>query len=139
VKIRVEVKTTALASLYLGLTTVASGDTARAIARDVATDFDGRVQRQFAVGRGPYGNAWPKPKKGNPPGRDTEQLVGAITVRPAGARVLLSASGVTYAGYFARHAGGIFPDASIGLPPAWKQAADAIVRRIISARLKGGR
>lgn len=134
-----ETKTAALGSLYLGLTTIASGDTARAIARDVAADFSGRVQRQFAVGRGPYGNPWPKPQKGNPPGRDTETLVKNITVRPAGPRVLLSASGVSYAGYFARHAGGIFPDASIGLPPAWKQAADAIARRIVAARLKGGR
>jgi len=137
--IRVAVDTKALGALYLGLTTVASGDTGRAIARDIAADFEGRVHRQFQVGRGPYGNAWPKPQKGNPPGRDTEQLYRAITVRPAGSRVLLSASGVTYAGYFARHAGGIFPDASIGLPPAWKQAADAIARRIIAARLKGGR
>jgi len=139
VKIAVVSDTKALGALQAQLSTVASGDTARGIMREIAADFEGRVIRQFAVGRGPYGNAWPQPKKGNPPGRDTERLMLNISVRPAGNRVLLSAGSVTYAGYFSRHAGGIFPDKSIGLPPAWKQAADAIVRRRVREKIKGAR
>ncbi len=136
-KISVAAKTGALGALQAQLSTVASGDTARSIMSDIAADFHGRVLRQFAVGRGPYGNAWPAPKKGNPPGRDTEHLMLHITVRPAGNRVLLSAGSVSYASYFDRHCGGIFPDRR--LPEAWKQAADAIVRRRVREKLKGAR
>lgn len=132
-KITPTADTKALGALALALTTVASGDTAREIVREIAADFDGRIQRQFQVGRGPYGNAWPKPKKGNPPGRDTETLYGKVKVRPAGTRILLSAAGVAYAGYFSKHVGGVFPDRK--LPVGWKNAADLIVRRIVARKL----
>ena len=80
-KISVAAKTGALGALQAQLSTVASGDTARGIMSELAADFHGRVLRQFAVGRGPYGNAWPAPKKGNPPGRDTEHLMLNIDVK----------------------------------------------------------
>lgn len=133
--IRVAVDTKALGALQARLSVVASGDTAKTIMSEIAADFGERVLHEFDTGRGPYGNAWPKPKAGNPPGRRTGALLAGIRVRPSGNRVLLSASGVSYAGYFSRHAGGIFPDGR--LPVAWKASADAIARRIIAARLRG--
>lgn len=136
-RISVDVKSKALGALAAQLSTVASGDTARTIMSEIAADYGERVLHEFDTGRGPYGNPWPIPKAGNPPGRRTGLLFSRVSVRPAGNRVLLSAAGVTYAGYFARHAGGIFPDASIGLPTAWKAAADAIVRRNVARKLRG--
>lgn len=136
-KISVDVKSKALAGLAAQLSTVASGDTARTIMSEIAADFGERVLHEFDTGRGPYGNAWPQPKAGNRPGIRTGLLFSRVSVRPAGNRILLSASGVTYAGYFARHAGGIFPDASIGLPVAWKASVETIVRRNIAAKLRG--
>ena len=134
-KISVVTDTKALGALAAQISVVASGETARTIMSEIAADFGERVLHEFATGRGPYGNPWPKPKAGNPPGRRTGRLFASIRVRPSGNRVLLSASGVSYAGYFDRHAGGIFPDGR--LPVAWKAAADAIVKRIIAARLRG--
>lgn len=134
-KIAAVTDTKALGALAAQLSVVASGDTARAIMSEIAADFGERVLHEFDTGRGPYGNAWPKPKAGNPPGRRTGALLAGIRVRPSGNRVLLSASGVSYAGYFSRHAGGIFPDGR--LPVAWKASADAIVKRIIAARMRG--
>lgn len=134
-KLWVDTKTDALAALQSNLTAIASGETGRAIAKEVASDFDGRVQRQFKRGVSPYGEPWPKPLKGNPPGRDTENLFRHITVRAQGSRVLLSASGVTYAGYFAKRAT-IFPDADSGLPPAWRDAAQQIARKHVARKLR---
>lgn len=134
-KIEVAADTKALGALAARLSVVASGDTARAIMTEIATDYQTKVLRQFERGVGPYGTAWPKPKAGNRPGRRTDHLFLNISVRPAGNRILLSASGVSYAGFFDRHVGGIFPDGR--LPAAWKASADAIVKRIVAARLRG--
>jgi hypothetical protein len=136
VKVWVDTNTTALGALQSNLTTVASGDTGRVIAKEVAADFEGRVKRGFQRGVSPYGERWPKPKKGNPPGRDTETLYKTVAVRAQGSRLLLSAAGVTYAGFFARRAT-FFPDAASGLPPAWKDATQAIARKHVARKLRG--
>ena len=134
-KLWVDTKTDALAALQSNLTAIASGDTGRAIAREVAADFEGRVKRGFQRGVSPYGEKWPKPEKGNPPGRDTETLFKNVTVRAQGSRILLSAAGVTYARYFAKRAT-FFPDADSGLPPAWRDAAQAIARKHVARKLR---
>lgn len=142
-KVRVETKTDALAALYLGLTAVASGETGRAIAREVAGELQAKVSQQFDRGRDPYGSAWPTPKDGGKPGVRSGKLRGSVTVRAYGPRILLSASGVTYAGFFSRGtskmaARPIFPEASIGLPPSWKEVIEKAVRRNVKKAVRRG-
>jgi hypothetical protein len=142
VKIRVEVKTDALASLYTGLTTVASGDTAREIARECAGEATALVQQSFARSTDPYGKKWPRPIAGNKPGTRSGALRSSSEAVPLGARVQLWA-GVPYARFFFRGtvkmtARAAFPDAR-GLPPAWKRAFDLAARRVIARRLGKGR
>lgn len=141
-KVRVETQTDALAALYMGLTSVASGETGRAIAREVAGELQAKVADQFARGRDPYGSRWDPPKDGGKPGVRSGRLQGAVQVRAYGPRILLSASGVTYAGFFSRGtskmaARPIFPEASIGLPPAWKEIIEKAVRRHVKRAVRG--
>ena len=141
-KVRVETQTDALAALYLGLTTIASGDVGRAIARDIAGELQAKVADQFARGRDPYGSRWDPPKDGGRPGVRTGKLQGAVQVRAYGPRILLSASGVTYAGFFSRGtskmaARPIFPEASIGLPPAWREVIEKAVKRHVKRAVRG--
>lgn len=141
-KVRVEVDTKALAALALGLSTVASGDTARAITREIVGELDVEVRAQFQRGRDPYGVPWTPPKDGGRPGVRSGKLKGSVSVRAAGNRILLSAGGVSYAGFFSRGtsrmaARPIFPEASIGLPPKWKTIIENAVRRNVRRAVKG--
>lgn len=141
-KIRVEVKTDALASLYTGLTTVASGETGREIARECASAATEFVQESFARSTDPYGSKWPRPLAGNKPGRRTGNLGGSSEAAPLGPRIQLRA-GVPYARFFYRGtskmvARAAFPDGR-GLPAAWKRAFDNAARRVIARRLGKGR
>jgi phage gpG-like protein len=140
--IRVEANTKALGALYTGLSSVASGDAAKEANREVASVLQGFVDRQFDRGVSPYGDAWAPPQDGGRPGVRSGDLRGAITVRPQGSRILLSAGGVSYAGYFARgtskmEAREIFPNASNGLPPRWRDAIEKAYRRAVAKRLRG--
>lgn len=139
-KVRVEVDTKALASLYTGLTSVASGETAREIARECAAAATGFVQESFASSRDPYGKKWPAPKAGNKPGDRSGALRGTSEAVPLGPRIQLRA-GVPYARFFFRGtkkmtARAAFPD-SRGLPPAWKKAFENAARRVAARRLRG--
>jgi len=130
------VNTKAVAALQARLSLVASGDTAREIQREVAKDINKKLDRQFAVGRDPYGRRWPRPKAGNKPGVRTGDLMRAKKAVPAGNRILLRAPGVPYAIFFQRSRG-IFPDA--GVPPAWRESIDRISRNIVRRKLRAGR
>ena len=139
-KIRVEAKTGGLASLYTALNDVASGDTARAAAREAAGELQARVAAQFAASRDPYGVAWTPPKDGGKAGTRSGKLGGSVKVIARGPRLILSAPGVDYAKFFAygtkkMGARPIFPEASIGLPPAWKSAIEAAFNRVVKAKL----
>ncbi|RTL09249.1 MAG: hypothetical protein EKK62_03150 [Acidimicrobiia bacterium] len=141
-KVKVEVDTKALAALSLGLSTVASGETARAITREIAGELDALVREQFQRGRDPYGVPWEAPKDGGRPGVRSGKLKGSVSVRAAGNRILLSASGVPYARFFSRGtsrmaARPIFPEASIGLPPKWRDIIDKAARRYVRRAVKG--
>lgn len=141
-KITPVIDTKALGALQAALSTVASGDAARAIMREAAGELDTFVQEQFARGRDPYGVPWDPPKDGGKPGVRSGKLRGSVQVRAAGNRILLSASGVTYAGYFSRGtsrmaARPIFPDGSTGLPVKWRDAIEKAVRRNVAKKLRG--
>lgn len=140
-RIRVETKTDALAALYTGLTSIASGETARQINREIAGELQARVQSQFDRGVDPYGSRWPAPKDGGKPGVRSGKLKGTVQVIARGPRILLSAVGVTYAGFFnygtrKMAARPIFPERSIGLPPAWKAIIENAVKRNVSRKLR---
>lgn len=140
-KVRVETDTDALAALYLGLTSLASGDTGRAIARDIAGELQAKVDDQFRRGVDPYGSRWVPPKDGGKSGVRSGKLRGSVTVRAYGPRILLSASGVTYAGFFnygtsKMAARPIFPERSIGLPPSWKAIIEKAARRHVARKLR---
>lgn len=141
-KIRVEVKTDALASLYTGLTTVASGETGREIARECAGAATEFVQDSFRSSSDPYGKKWPRPLAGNKPGRRTGNLQGTSEAVPLGPRIQLRA-GVPYARFFFRGTVKMTPRAAFpdgrGIPPAWKRAFDNAARRVIARRLGKGR
>ncbi|MEK9833531.1 MAG: hypothetical protein VW453_13160, partial [Rhodospirillaceae bacterium] len=96
-----ETNTKALGSLYTGLSSVASGDAARDANREVTEKLQGFVDRQFDRGVSPYGDAWKPPQDGGRPGVRSGDLRRAVKVRAQGSRILLSAGGVSYAGYFA--------------------------------------
>ncbi len=142
-KIRVELQTDALASLYTGLTSVASGDTAREIGREASAEIQGFIHDQFASGTDPYGKGWTPPKDGGKPGVRSGKLRGAAQAVPLGPRIQLRASGVPYARFFA---GGtskmvarpIFPDGR-GIPAPWKRAIENAARRVIARKLRKGR
>jgi hypothetical protein len=133
VNIRVETNASGLGSLYLRLVDLPR-DVQRDVVKDGAEKLQARVDSQFARGVDPYGVAWPRPKAGNPPGDLTGNLKGKARVIGRGTRIIMSAAGVTYAGFFARRAP-IFPEQSIGLPPAWKSDLDAIALRSARRRL----
>ena len=140
-RVSVETNTKALAALSLGLSTVASGDTARKIAQDTAAALQARVDRQFETGRDAYGSAWDPPKDGGKPGNRSGNLKRKVKVRAHGARIFLSADGVKYAGFFTRGtsrmtARGIFPDTN-RLPAAWKADIEAIVRKHVRRTVRG--
>ena len=142
-KVRVETNTDALASLYAGLTSVASGETARTIAREAAADIQGFLNDEFASGTDPYGKAWDPPLDGGKPGDRTGRLKGEARAVPLGPRIQLRASGVPYARFFTRgtkkmKARAVFPD-SRGIPPAWRRAIDNAARRVVARKLRRGR
>jgi hypothetical protein len=135
VKIRVETNTKALGSLYTGLSSIASGEVARKANSELASIYQGFVDRSFATGRGPYGDPWAPPKDGGRPGYRTGDLSRDAKVRPAGNRILLSTS-LDYAKYFVRSGRDIFPNASDGVPVKWKEAADRVHRKAVRGALK---
>lgn len=141
-KVTVDTSTKALDALHARLSTVASGDTGRAIMREIAIELDAKVKANYSAGRDSYGVPWPPNVRPNRPGFRTGTLFGALAVRAYGDRILLSAGGVAYAGFFAHgHPRAkprpIFPEASIGLPPSWKSTIERIVRKHVRRKVKG--
>lgn len=140
--IRAEANTKALGSLYTGLSSVASGEAAREANREAERVLDGFVRAQFDRGVSPYGDRWDPPKDGGRPGDRTGTLRSKINVRAQGSRILLSAGGVSYAGYFTRGTGRmtareVFPNAQDGLPRRWREAIEKAQRRAVSRKLRG--
>ena len=143
-RIRVEASTSALGSLYAGLTSLASGETRLQVGREAAGGLQGLLDGEFTAGRSPYGEAWRRPQAGNAPGRKSGNLAGHARVLVRGPRLIVSAGGVAYAGFFSggtsrMEARPIAPTAGRGLPPAWRRVIELAARRVIERRLRGGR
>lgn len=134
-KIRAVVDPRGLGALVTNLSTIASGEVARAANRELAGIYQGYVDRQFAQGRSPYGDKWPAPQDGGRPGWRSGHMGRTAKVRAAGNRITLS-TGADYAKWFVRKRGDIFPNAADGLPPKWKEAADRVHRRAVAKKLR---
>jgi hypothetical protein len=140
VKVRIDTDTSAIASLYTALTSVASGDTGREIAREAAAGIQAKIDEGFARSRDPYGVKWRKPQAGNKAGTRTGKLRSSVRAVPLGPRIQLRAQGVEYAGYF--HGGTskmvarpVFPD-SRGVPDEWKREINNAARRVVARKLR---
>jgi hypothetical protein len=135
--IRPVTDTKALGALHTGFLSLASGEVGRRANRELAGIYHGYVRKQFDDGRSPYGERWETPLDGGRPGWRTGNLAKSAKVRAAGNRILLSASGASYAGYFVRSGRDIFPTSADGLPPKWKAAAERVYHTHIRKHLRG--
>lgn len=131
--------TKALAALQTAFRTLGGPEVGRRANVELAGVYQGYVREQFDSGRSPYGERWEPPQDGGRPGYRTGNLARSAKVRAAGNRILLSASGAPYAGFFVRSGRDIFPTAADGLPPKWKTAAERVYRRAVRVHLTGRR
>ncbi len=129
--------TKALAALETNFRTLAGGEVGRKANRELADVYTGFVKKQFDDGRSPYGERWEAPQDGGRPGWRTGNLGRSARARAVGNRIVLSASGASYAGYFVKSGRDIFPTSADGLPPKWKAAAERVYRSHVRKHLRG--
>ena len=107
------------------------------VAQQAAPAIGKLVAREFAQGKGPYGERWAKPKAGNKPGVRSGAL-RSVSRADAVARTILVSAYVDHASFFDRSRG-LLPGGKGGVPPAWKAAIQKAAERVLERRLRGTR
>lgn len=105
------------------------------VAQQAAPAIGKLVAREFAQGKGPYGERWAKPKAGNKPGVRSGAL-RSVSRADAVARTILVSAYVDHASFFDRSRG-LLPGKGGGVPPAWKAAIQKAAERVLERRLRG--